>query len=133
MSATTIDRPGSRRRRGVLLVGAALAVLTLAGWLVWSGMVRDAVTDAATAPATTGVDAVLVDDDAFGPVAVAVPVGTTVTWTWAGEEHDVVLDDGRRSPVMADGSWSVAFDTPGTVAYHCSLHPRMHGRVDVAG
>lgn len=133
MSTTTIDRSRSRRRLPLLLVGAALAVASLVGWLVWSGMVRDAVTDAATAPAETGVDQVLVADDAFGPVAVAVPVGTTVTWTWAGEEHDVVLDDGRRSPVMADGTWSATFDAPGTIAYHCSLHPRMHGRVDVAG
>ena len=127
----TVRRAGRRTLLGAGLVGALAAALV--GWSLWSGSIDDAVAAASTAPAAAGVDEVVLGDDVFAPVAVAVPVGTSVTWRWTGEEHDVVLDDGRRSPVQADGTWTARFDTQGTVAYRCSLHPRMHGRVDVDG
>jgi plastocyanin len=75
----------------------------------------------------------------FDPPVVQVPAGTSLTWTFAdtgangGEElvpHDVVFDD-ERSPLLASGTYTRQFDTPGTYRYVCSLHSFMEGVVIV--
>ena len=66
------------------------------------------------------------------PATLSVPVGASVTWT---------NDDPRRtrSPPMTapfdskqlepGATFSVVFDTPGSFAYHCEIHPTMVGAV----
>ena len=94
----------------------------------------------ATSPAVTdqptATDAVTISNQAFGPKAVSVKVGQTVTWTNGetdGDSHTVTFDTGApKSGVLAPGgTYSRAFTTPGTFAYHCSIHPDMHGVVVV--
>jgi len=105
-----------------------------------------AVTQPTDAPTTTGgpavtdpptaTDAVSIQKQAFGPKAVTVKVGQTVTWTnkeTDGDSHTVTFDAGDvRSPVLApDATYAHTFTTPGTFAYHCSIHADMHGVVVV--
>jgi plastocyanin len=90
---------------------------------------------APTAAAPVGPNAVDINNFAFGPTTLTVPVGTTVTWTNRDEEpHTVVSSDGStfHSPGMGTGgTYSFKFDKPGTFDYVCSIHPCMHGTVVV--
>ena len=90
-------------------------------------------------PAASGApqssNAVTIDDFAFAPASITVPVGSTVTWTNKDEEpHNVVSNDGTtfHSPGMGTGgTYSFTFPTAGTFDYVCGIHPMMHGTVVV--
>ncbi len=89
-------------------------------------------TKAAAAPA--GPVAVHISNFTFGPKMVTVKVGQTVTWTNDDDiPHTVVATDKSfRSKVLDTGqSFSVTFTKPGQIAYFCSLHPMMTGKVTV--
>ncbi|BBZ28923.1 hypothetical protein MMAD_32180 [Mycolicibacterium madagascariense] len=84
--------------------------------------------------APVGGPAVSIDDFAFAPITLTVPVGSTVTWTNKdGEPHTVVANDGSfHSPAMdTNGSFSFTFRTAGHFDYICSIHPFMHATVVV--
>jgi plastocyanin len=77
---------------------------------------------------------VSIGDAAFDPPDAAVDVGSTITWINNGsEQHLVSADDGQfNSGVLNPGeSFTVAFDRPGRVTYHCMVHPSMAGSVTV--
>ena len=77
---------------------------------------------------------VKIDNFSFGPAALTVPVGTTVTWTNRDDiPHTVVSTDGVfKSKVLdTDDKFSFAFTKPGTYPYFCSIHPKMTGQVIV--
>ena len=89
---------------------------------------------AADCPAGAVAEATI-RDFAFDPADLSVTVGTTVTWLNEGPTaHTVTADDGSfDSTLMAAGaSFSQTFDTAGTFAYHCTIHPEMIGTVTVA-
>jgi plastocyanin len=86
------------------------------------------------APAAGGGDAVTIQNFAFGPASLSVAVGTTVTWTNSDSApHTATADDGSfdSSSIAPGATFSQAFDTAGTFAYHCSLHPNMTGTIEV--
>ena len=73
---------------------------------------------------------------AFNPGVTTVPVGTAVTWTNNDDDaHSVVANNKafRSSPLDTGDSYTFTFTTPGTYAYHCSLHPQMVGKIVVTG
>jgi len=78
---------------------------------------------------------VILRDIEFKPDKVTVKVGDTVTWKFEdqGISHDVVADgESFKSEVKDSGTFRHTFDTPGTYAYKCSLHPvQMKGTVTV--
>jgi plastocyanin len=93
---------------------------------------------------------VTVSNNAFSPANLAVASGGRVTWTWDScakdpygdpyggsrescVSHDVTFDQGGGgSPVQSSGTFSRTFTTPGTYAYHCSIHgSSMSGQVVV--
>jgi len=85
--------------------------------------------------AAAGPVAVHISNFTFGPKMVTVKVGQTVTWTNDDDiPHTVVATDKSfRSKVLDTGqSFSFTFAKPGQVAYFCSLHPMMTGKVTVA-
>jgi plastocyanin len=87
-----------------------------------------------TTDAATGA-AVSIDDFAFSPAALTVTAGTTVTWTNnQGVTHTVTADDGSwDSGDLATGeTFTHTFDTAGTFAYHCAIHPTMKASVVVS-
>jgi plastocyanin len=78
--------------------------------------------------------AVKIDNFVFGPQAITVPVGTTVTWTNSDDiPHTAVSTDGMfKSKVMdTDEKFSYTFTKAGTYSYYCSVHPKMTGQVVV--
>lgn len=84
--------------------------------------------------AAAGPVAVHISNFTFGPKMATVKVGQTVTWTNDDDiPHTVVATDKSfRSKVLDTGqSFSFTFTKPGQVAYFCSLHPMMTGKVTV--
>lgn len=83
---------------------------------------------------------VTIQNYAYGPPSVTIPVGSTVTWTNqdSGVDHTttsdassaVAWDSGNLAPGAA---YSVTFTQPGTFTYHCSIHPFMTGTIVVQG
>ena len=77
-----------------------------------------------------------IDNFAFKPRELSVPVGATVTWmnhddvphtaTSAGEP---TLFDSKA--LDTDGTFSFTFTRPGTYRYFCKVHPHMTGTVIV--
>lgn len=81
-------------------------------------------------------DEVKIDNFSFGPAAVTVSVGSTVTWTNRDDiPHTVVSSDDPKvfkSKVLdTDEKFSFTFTKAGTYAYFCSIHPKMTGKVVV--
>jgi plastocyanin len=95
----------------------------------------------ATTAATGGQNQVTIGTPggAFGfvPQTLTVKVGTTVSWTNAtSAPHTVTSDPGSAqawdSSRLAPGDvFTFTFTTAGTFAYHCSVHPSMHGTIVV--
>lgn len=84
---------------------------------------------AAPAPAT-----VKIDNFVFGPEALTIAVGTTVTWVNQDDiPHTVVADDKSfKSKVLdTDEKFTFTFTKPGENGYFCSLHPHMTGKIIV--
>jgi plastocyanin len=73
-------------------------------------------------------------DFAFGPAEVTVADGATVTFANVGAApHTATADDGSfdTALVAAGTDGSVTVDGPGTIAFACTFHPEMRGRIDV--
>jgi plastocyanin len=90
------------------------------------------VTSAQEKPASTAE--VKIDNFVFGPAAITVAAGTTVTWTNRDDiPHTVVSTDKVfKSKVLdTDEKFSFAFTKPGEYPYFCSIHPKMTGKVIV--
>lgn len=82
---------------------------------------------------------VTIADFTFTPSTLMVKAGSAVTWTNRGPSVHTVTSDtmvfesmNLGAPVagdpyggggMAAGTFQFTFNTPGTYAYHCSLHP----------
>jgi plastocyanin len=98
--------------------------------LLFAGSSRVTATDLASAADV----ALKIDNFVFGPQAITVPVGTTVTWTNRHDiPHTAVSTDGVfKSKVMdTDEKFSYTFTKAGTYSYYCSVHPKMTGQVVV--
>lgn len=71
----------------------------------------------------------------FGPAALVIRPGTTVTWINGDDvPHTVVAADTKafRSKVLdTDDRYSFTFTQTGTYAYFCSIHPHMTGKIIV--
>ena len=115
--------------KNVWIAGLAAPVM-IAMLLLFAGSSR---VTASNQPSTANV-AVKIDNFVFGPQAITVPVGTTVTWTNSDDIlHTAVSTDGVfKSKVMdTDEKFSYTFTKAGTYSYYCSVHPKMTGQVVV--
>jgi plastocyanin len=77
---------------------------------------------------------VSIEDFYFEPTDATVQPADTITWTNEGAHpHTVTADDGSfDSGMLQPGqSFSWTFTNPGTVTYHCNIHPFMMGSVSV--
>src|ERR1700751_3307459 len=118
-------------RRSVSIAGLAAAIVL--GTLGFSAGQRKYVANAQEKTSTLEVK---IDNFSFGPVALTVPVGTTVTWTNRDDiPHTAVSTDDPKtfkSKVLdTDEKFSFTFSKPGTYPYFCSIHPKMTGKVIV--
>ena len=85
--------------------------------------------------APAGANTVAIKNFAFGPAALTVKAGTTVTWTNQDTDPHTVTSQGPgplSSPALSNGArYSYTFTTPGTYRYLCTIHPFMTGTVTV--
>jgi plastocyanin len=84
-------------------------------------------------PASAG-PTVHIRDEQFVPVMLTVKVGETVTFVNDDDDaHTATADDKSwDSDGLNQGQrWTHAFTTAGSVAYHCTVHPTMHGTIVV--
>jgi plastocyanin len=117
------------RRRVWILVVAVPVIAAVA--LFVSGS-RSSTASAQQAQASSAE--VKIDNFSFGPAAITVAAGTTVTWTNRDDiPHTVVSDDKVfKSKVLdTDEKFSYTFTKAGTYPYFCSVHPKMTGKVVV--
>jgi plastocyanin len=107
---------------GVLLVGLL--------WLI--------VGAGATSTAAADVQ-ITIQNFAFAPATMTIPIGTTVVWTNKDTApHTATNDPGSAftfdtGNITTGQSGKVTFNTAGTFAYHCSVHPNMHATIVVTG
>ena len=113
--------------RGVLVIGAAGATITIAG----------CTTEHPIVPSDDHAEdigaVVQVIDNAYAPEIVTVSVGQAVHWVWESRDrHDVVGDDGTFvSELVREGDYKHIFTEAGEYPYVCSIHPEMRGTVIV--
>jgi plastocyanin len=77
---------------------------------------------------------VLIDFFSFMPQDITVAPGATVTWVNRDDvQHAVASTDKTfKSTVLCTGDkFSFKFSEPGAYEYHCSIHPKMRGKVIV--
>ena len=86
-------------------------------------------------PQSSTASKVTIADMSFSPSTLTVKKGTTVTWTNNDSvAHTVVSDSGSElgSENLENGeNYTHKFDTVGTFAYHCSIHPNMKATITV--
>jgi plastocyanin len=116
-----------------------LLILAMTGGLAACGG-KGSSSPTAPSPSGTGsTAAIAIQGDGYGsgtftPPQIEVTRGTTVVWSNRDQTtHTVTSDTGLFSSGSVDGGsgFSQAFSTPGTYAYHCTLHPNMTGTVVV--
>jgi plastocyanin len=128
-------------RRPAFVLIALLAILALAtgcGPGSDSGGSTPPASATSSAPSSSaapgGGSMVEINNFMFTPMTLTVPVGATVTWKFDDTtQHTVTADDKSFSSApMANGqTYTHAFPTAGTVAYHCSIHPFMTASIIV--
>lgn len=112
-----------------MAVVAAIAVLSLAGLRAAAGQ---SATDRDASASRAASERIV--DFAFRPTPLTVSAGSKVVFSNQGAtahtatENGGGFDTGRIRPGKAA---SVTFKRPGTYAFHCSIHPFMHGRIVV--
>ena len=94
-----------------------------------------------TTPSTPLTVSVALQNFAFSPPSVTVPKGSTVAWTNQDSAPHTIVSDATplfsvgaifTSPQLGQGqTFSFTFNTEGTYAYHCGIHPFMKGTVTV--
>jgi plastocyanin len=108
-----------------------LAMKILAGVIVAGvvGVVLTATHVGAASPAAVGIQ-----EFKFTPPALAIPVGTTVTWVNHDEEtHTITSATGAfgSTGLSHDDTFAQTFTRPGRYEYFCALHPHMKAIVIV--
>jgi len=94
-----------------------------------------------TPSALAATKSVSIKDIAYNPSSLSVHVGDKITWTndETGTDppmHTVTSDDGHSFDsgyIDPGSSFAWTFNKPGTFAYHCNVHPSMHGTITVIG
>jgi plastocyanin len=82
-------------------------------------------------PTQTSVE---ISNFSFQPSSIVIQAGTVVEWTNNDTTaHTVTTDDGKidSGRILVGGKYTHLFTTPGTYAYHCSVHPTMKGTIVV--
>jgi plastocyanin len=120
----------SSRHHVFSLAAAAVTALVLAGC---GSDDNSTGTAQASKPASSGSgDAVTISDFKFAPASLTVDKGARVTVTNDDSTtHTATADDGAFDTGNIDpgSSKTIALSKPGSYAYHCAIHPFMHGTV----
>lgn len=108
-------------------------------WLITAGgtaLLATAVLLAGGRSAAADTAAVSINNFAFTPANATISVGGTVNWTNnQSAPHTVTADDRSfdSGRLTTGQGFTRTFTTAGSFAYHCDIHPTMHGTVTVTG
>jgi plastocyanin len=122
-----------RRLVGSLFLLAAVAMIATACSSTGSTAYGAPASTAATTTAATA-SAATIQGFSFQPGVLKAKPGAKVTWTNRDAvTHTVTADNGSFASgnLQPGRSFSFTFTRAGTFAYHCSIHPSMHGSVIV--
>lgn len=117
-------------RRSVCVASLMVAALLGSGAVAMRH--QSLIASAQEKPASTAD--VKIDNFVFGPAAITVPVGTTVTWINRDDIPHTVVSTEKvfKSKVLdTDEKFSFTFTKAGEYPYFCSIHPKMTGKVVV--
>ena len=84
--------------------------------------------------AAAAAERIVIEDFAFNPPTIEIPVGTTITWVNQGQApHTATADDGAfdTDRLVPGQEASETFAEAGSFPYTCLFHPDMHGTVTV--
>jgi plastocyanin len=86
-----------------------------------------------TGPIPSGSTVIeILDDDGFTPSTVEVDAGGSVTWVDRHhDEHTATGSAFDTGLIEPGGTATVVFETPGTFAFGCIIHPEMTGTIGV--
>jgi plastocyanin len=115
--------------RGSVFVASLMVAVSLGGIVAER---KNFVASAQEKPVSTAE--VKIDNFVFGPAAITVAAGTTVTWINCDDIPHTVVSTEKvfKSKVLdTDEKFSFTFTKPGEYPYFCSIHPKMTGRVIV--
>ena len=119
-----------------VVTGVAAGQSTITASLTHNGVTRtgtSVITVNAAPPTGATVQAGL--STSFSPTTVTIARTASVTWQWAGLNHNVTFDAVTGAPAdiptRSTGSVSRQFNTAGTFPYQCTLHAGMTGQVVV--
>jgi plastocyanin len=119
-----------KRQQKCVYATCILATMSIVAVNLWA---KAAHRESAKPPETK--PEIKIDNFAFTPETLTVPVGTTVQWTNRDDiPHTVVSDDKttfKSKALDTDDKFSFAFTKAGTYPYFCSVHPKMTGKVVV--
>ena len=127
--------------RFLMIVPTAGVVLGLAGCSggssgsSGSGSSPSASGSAAAAPAAAG-STITIRSFAFGSPLTVKPGQSIAVVNQDSAPHTVTADDGKSFDAKAGPGGSGSFTAPmapGTYAFHCTVHPSMHGTLTVTG
>lgn len=88
----------------------------------------------ASAASSVETQQIEIENYAFKPAQLTVPVGAKVSWVNKDKiAHTATSNDKRFDSglIGANSDFSYTFTAPGTYAYHCTPHPRMTGQIIV--
>jgi plastocyanin len=122
---TTRDHRPARQKLTLLLAVAAFA-LALAGLSGTAASAGDLTAE------TSRAASVEINHFAFHPPTLRVAKGSTVTFSNASKVTHTATGGNFDTGFIKPGkSVSVRFKQKGTFAYHCEIHPLMHGKIIV--
>ncbi|MEV6740819.1 cupredoxin family copper-binding protein [Streptomyces sp. NPDC051104] len=145
-SSTNTDGNGHARNRiarPLVAAGAAVGIATLGAWTpagapshgAAASMVSQVVLKATPKSPAAAAQHVTMANFAYSPATLTVGEGTTVSWTNNDATPHTVTSSGsgplNSGTLNKGGSYNYTFNTPGTYAYYCTIHPFMHGTVVV--
>ncbi|HEV7482592.1 MAG TPA: plastocyanin/azurin family copper-binding protein [Solirubrobacterales bacterium] len=124
MTTRSSTRPG--RQKLALLIAVAAFALALAGLTGTAASAGDATAG------TSRAGSVEINHFAFHPPTLRVAKGSTVTFSNASKVTHTATGGSFDTGLIKPGkSVSVRFKQKGTFAYHCEIHPLMHGKIIV--
>jgi plastocyanin len=116
--------------RGIRWIAIGIAVAAMA--LALFGL-RSELAAAGPSARASGAKAVEINHFAFHPPTLTVGVGTKITFTNASTVAHTATRSGsfNTGRIRPGASIAITFNRKGTFAYHCSIHPLMHGKIVV--
>jgi len=83
----------------------------------------------------TNANMVSIQGMQFQPASITVVIGSKTTWTnMDSQTHTVTSDDGasfNSGNISPQGTYTFTATQTGVYAYHCAIHPEMHGTLTV--